>query len=78
MSPDEIKIPPEPPGRCSNHLQVSTGLAAEAHVTEMAWVTLSAYAMAFRGHGRERDQVKPPDGQEPAASDTSYKPELRD
>ncbi|KAB0368028.1 hypothetical protein FD755_021352 [Muntiacus reevesi] len=21
MSPDEIKIPPEPPGRCSNHLQ---------------------------------------------------------
>lgn len=22
MSPDEIKIPPEPPGRCSNHLQV--------------------------------------------------------
>lgn len=24
MSPDEIKIPPEPPGRCSNHLQVST------------------------------------------------------
>lgn len=22
MSPDEIKIPPEPPGRCSNQLQV--------------------------------------------------------
>lgn len=22
MSPDEIRIPPEPPGRCSNHLQV--------------------------------------------------------
>uniref|UniRef100_A0A8C2UGF1 SAP30 binding protein n=1 Tax=Coturnix japonica TaxID=93934 RepID=A0A8C2UGF1_COTJA len=21
MSPDEIRIPPEPPGRCSNHLQ---------------------------------------------------------
>ncbi|OBS60166.1 hypothetical protein A6R68_08694 [Neotoma lepida] len=24
MSPDEIKIPPEPPGRCSNHLQLSS------------------------------------------------------
>uniref|UniRef100_A0A8C9EID6 Uncharacterized protein n=1 Tax=Pavo cristatus TaxID=9049 RepID=A0A8C9EID6_PAVCR len=25
MSPDEIRIPPEPPGRCSNHLQVGMG-----------------------------------------------------
>jgi hypothetical protein len=77
MSPDEIKIPPEPPGRCSNHLQVSTGLAAEAHVAEMAWA-LSACAVSFRGHGRERDQVTMLLGrQEPAVSDTSFKPELR-
>lgn len=78
MSPDEIKIPPEPPGRCSNHLQVSTGLATEAHVAEMAWVILSACAVTFRGHGRERDQVTLRLGrQEPAVSDTSFKPELR-
>lgn len=24
MSPDEIRIPPEPPGRCSSQLQVNT------------------------------------------------------
>lgn len=24
MSPDKIRIPPEPPGRCSSHLQVHT------------------------------------------------------
>lgn len=77
MSPDEIKIPPEPPGRCSNHLQVSLGLAAEALVAEIAWVTLSACAVAFRDHGKERDQVKLPDGQEPAVLGTSCKPALR-
>ncbi len=26
MSPDEIRIPPEPPGRCSSHLQVRWSL----------------------------------------------------
>lgn len=77
MSPDEIKIPAEPPGRCSNHLQVSTGLAAEARGAEMARVTLSACAVTCRGHGRERDQVRLPGGQEPAVLDTSCKPELR-
>lgn len=75
MSPDEIKIPPEPPGRCSNHLQVSEGRAA--HMDEMAWVTLSGWAMTFRGHAGEKDQVKLPDGQKPAVLDTSCKPDLR-
>ena len=62
MSPDEIKIPPEPPGRCSNHLQVSEGLTVR--VGENAWVTLSGGAMTGK-----RDQVKLPGGQEPAVLD---------
>lgn len=39
MSPDEIKIPPEPPGRCSNHLQVSVELGRHSPscVGEKAW-----------------------------------------
>lgn len=53
MSPDEIKIPPEPPGRCSNHLQVSEGLTAR--VDENVGVTLSGGAMTFRGYDRKKE-----------------------
>lgn len=73
MSPDEIKIPPEPPGRCSNHLQVSEGLTARVDEN---------VGLQCRGHDLQRltgkrDQVKLPGGQEPTVLDTSCKPDLR-
>lgn len=52
MSPDEIKIPPEPPGRCSNHLQVSEGLTAR--VDENVGVTMSGPLPS------ETDRIKGP------------------
>lgn len=48
MSPDEIKIPPEPPGRCSNHLQVSRAwlprpVAEEVWASCLVCVTLRGF-----------------------------------
>lgn len=62
MSPDEIKIPPEPPGRCSNHLQVSEGLTA-------VWVRMPGLHCLVGAMTGKRNQVKLPGGQEPAVLD---------
>ncbi len=39
MSPDEIRIPPEPPGRCSSHLQVRWSLYSVWDVLDLLpWI----------------------------------------
>lgn len=35
MSPDEIRIPPEPPGRCPSHLQVLTHTQLFNHIFDV-------------------------------------------
>lgn len=68
MSPDEIKIPPEPPGRCSNHLQVRTRSAAEARA-DWAGVWLG---LTLSGFWKRNS----PSGKEPAVLVTSLRPLL--
>lgn len=66
MSPDEIKIPPEPPGRCSNHLQVRARSAAEARADEEVWAGVWL-GLTLSGFWKRNS----PSGKEPAVLVTS-------
>lgn len=48
MSPDEIRIPPEPPGRCSSQLQVDTPPLLYDYLTTS--LSLQNFSCLFKGN----------------------------
>lgn len=69
MSPDEIKIPPEPPGRCSNHLQVSRAWLPRP-VAEEVWASCLV-CVTLRGFCKKKTS---PGEREPAMLVASLSP----
>lgn len=59
MSPDEIRIPPEPPGRCSSQLQVDTPLLIYRLSCPCCTLLISTQYMLSLSHASSFSQLKP-------------------